>query len=41
MKNDIHPTIKPVNMVCYLLGNKSNAVVLDTLGGEFGLESAT
>ena len=34
-KNDVHPTMKPVEMLCYLIGNSSkrNAVVLDTFGG--------
>ena len=33
-KNDVHPTMKPVEMLCYLIGNasKRNAIVLDTLG---------
>ena len=31
-KTDVHPTIKPIEMLCYLVGNSSkrNAVVLDT-----------
>ena len=34
-KNDVHPTMKPVEMLCYLLKNSSKAknVVLDTFGG--------
>lgn len=34
-KNDIHPTMKSVYMLCYLIGNSSkrNAVVLDSFDG--------
>ena len=34
-KNDLHPTMKPVDMLCYLIGNSSKRgdVVLDTFGG--------
>ena len=34
-KNDLHPTMKPVEMLCYLIGNSSKGgdVVLDTFGG--------
>jgi len=34
-KNDLHPTMKPVEMLCYLIGNstKGGDVVLDTFGG--------
>ncbi len=34
-KNDVHPTMKPVDMLCYLIGNSSKRgdVVLDTFGG--------
>ena len=34
-KNDVHPTMKPTEMLCYLLKNstKKNDVVLDTFGG--------
>ena len=34
-KNDVHPTMKPVDMLCYLIGNssKSGDTVLDTFGG--------
>lgn len=34
-KNDVHPTMKPVEMLCYLIGNSSRSgdVVLDTFGG--------
>ena len=34
-KNDLHPTMKPVEMLCYLIGNstKDGDVVLDTFGG--------
>ena len=33
-KNDVHPPMKPVEMLCYLIGNLSNrnAIVLDTFG---------
>ena len=34
-KNDVHPTMKPVEMLCYLIGNSSKRgdTVLDTFGG--------
>ena len=34
-KNDVHPVMKLVEMLCYLVGNSSkrNAIVLDTFGG--------
>ena len=34
-KNDLHPTMKPVEMLCYLIGNSSKKgdIVLDTFGG--------
>ena len=34
-KNDVHPTMKPVDMLCYLIGNSSKRgdTVLDTFGG--------
>ena len=34
-KNDVHPTMKPTEMLCYLLKNstKRGDVVLDTFGG--------
>ena len=34
-KNDVHPTMKPVDMLCYLIGNSSKrgGIVLDTFGG--------
>ena len=34
-KNDVHPTMKPVEMLCYLIGNSSKrgGIVLDTFGG--------
>jgi site-specific DNA-methyltransferase (adenine-specific) len=34
-KNDLHPTMKPVEMLTYLMGNSSkrNGIVLDTFGG--------
>ena len=34
-KNDVHPTMKPTEMLCYLLKNstRKNDVVLDTFGG--------
>jgi site-specific DNA-methyltransferase (adenine-specific) len=34
-KNNLHPTMKPVAMLAYLLGNSSkrNGIVLDTFGG--------
>ena len=34
-KNDVHPTMKPVAMLEYLIGNSSshNALVIDTFGG--------
>ena len=34
-KNDLHPTMKPVEMLCYLIGNSSKRgdIVLDTFGG--------
>ena len=33
-KNNVHPPMKPVEMLCYLIGNSSkrNAIVLDTFG---------
>ena len=34
-KNDLHPTMKPVEMLCYLIGNSSKRgdIVLDTFCG--------
>ena len=34
-KNDVHPTMKPVDMLCYLIGNSSKRgdIVLDTFCG--------
>lgn len=34
-KNDVHPTMKPTEMLCYLLKNSTKAgdIVLDTFGG--------
>ena len=34
-KNDVHPMLKPVEMLCYLVGNSSKRgeIILDTFGG--------